>query len=105
MNGLPTQFEDLDTLPGTTFQWDYQIEGLDFTDATAQMVVQTLGSFDVTLSESFVGVNSFGVFHLAVPPETTTAWAPGVYSYRVLVTFADTSVQPLVKGCIVVDTP
>lgn len=105
MNGFVEGEEDLSALPGTNFEWNYQIEGLDFTGATGIMRTEVLGDLPLTLSDTNIGVNEFGTLNANIAATTTSSWLPGVYRFRVLVTFSDGSVLDCVTGTILVETP
>lgn len=95
---LHTSYADQYALPGVTFNFNFIITPLDLAGATAKYVIDGIGTFTVTCSNTFAGVNEYAHFDLAVPGATTIAWVPGTYDYRCIVTFADTTTAVVVAG-------
>jgi len=101
MAGDVTSFyRDIRVRAGTTLLDAYEIAPLDLTGCSATAHVQTLGNFPVVLTTTNVGVTPHGRFDFDVVDTVTAGWAPGIYSYRVDVTFAGGQVLTYSYGFI-----
>jgi hypothetical protein len=96
-----TGYQDLFIYPGCTLQWNLQLAPcVPATDAT--LTIDGIGSFAVTVTSGYIGTTPYAQFGLEVAADTTAAWVPNPYSFRVSVDFSDGSTQDIVEGVLLV---
>ncbi len=101
MTQIYDNYLDIVVQPGCDFDFYFGVTPIAIS-GTAVMVIDGIGSFAVTCTNSVIGVNPYLNFSLSVPGATTAAWVYGTYDYRVIVTLEDGSVDELVVGIVMV---
>lgn len=102
MAGIFENYSDLFVRPGTTGQFFHEITPLDATGCTANLVIDGIATFAVTIAVVYVGSNPYSTFQVTIPSTTTAAWVPGVYDFRLTITFSDGEIFDALDGILMV---
>lgn len=108
MNGLVTTPLDDEALPGVTYIWEYDLEGVDLTGYTAALFWDGLvvGPTSATVTVDNTGTQPISTISVEVIKASTASWVPGLYPYRCVVSFPAPSTDNavVVYGSLLVRT-